>query len=105
MPERMFRDRPPSREAVRISRTWPEFTEVKPLTSSGIRAPAIVPQVMIIDSFHHSVESPWRLGTRRYESTKVIPMEISEVSHTRGVRGGSKLNFFASSHLALAIIP
>ena len=51
--DRMFSDAPPSREAVRTSRTWPELVEVKILTSSGIRAPAMVPQVMIAESFHH----------------------------------------------------
>ncbi len=101
----MFSDAPPSREAVRTSRTWPELVEVKILTSSGIRAPAMVPQVMIAESFHHSEVSPESSGTRRYDSTKVIPMEISEVSQTSEVSGCSKLNLEASPYFALAIAP
>ena len=42
---------------------------MKTLTSSGMIAPASVPQVMIVDSFHHSVASPPRSGISRYETT------------------------------------
>ena len=58
----MFSDAPPSREDVTISRTWREWVEVKTLTSSGMMAPASVPQVMTLESFHHSVVSPPRSG-------------------------------------------
>ena len=54
----MLREAPPSREAERISRTWPELVEVKTLTNSGITAPARVPQVMMVESFHQIVPSP-----------------------------------------------
>ena len=64
-PERMLSEAPPSREAVTTSRTCPESIEVKTLTSSGISAPARVPQLMIVDSFYHNVVSPPRLGTSR----------------------------------------
>src|SRR5262245_8397664 len=57
-PESTFSDGPPSRDAVTTSRTWRDSVEVKTLTTSGITAPASVPQVMIVDSFHHSVPSP-----------------------------------------------
>src|SRR5262245_25392597 len=57
-PEMMFSDGPPSRELVTTSRTCRECTEVKTFTTSGMIAPASVPQVMIVDSFHHSVPSP-----------------------------------------------
>ncbi len=40
------------------SLTCREFVEVKILTSSGMMAPASVPQVMIVESFHQSVPSP-----------------------------------------------
>ena len=50
----MLSDAPPSRDEVTTSLTWPEWTEVKTLTSSGMIAPASVPQVMIVESFHHS---------------------------------------------------
>ena len=36
--------------------------DVKILTSSGMMAPASVPQVMIEESFHHKVVSPPRFG-------------------------------------------
>src|SRR5438270_4086412 len=52
-PERMLSDAPPSREDVTISLTCADFTEVKTLTSSGMIAPASVPQVITVDSFHH----------------------------------------------------
>ncbi len=58
----MLSDAPPSFEAVTTSRTWPEFTEVNTLTSSGMIAPASVPHEMMPESFHHrpygSAESP-----------------------------------------------
>ena len=57
-PDRMFSDAPPSREDVTTSLTCADSTDVKILTSSGMMAPASVPQVMIVDSFHHSVPSP-----------------------------------------------
>ena len=57
-PARMFREGPPSREAVTISFTWDEVVEVNTFTSSGMMAPARVPQVMTVESFHHSEPSP-----------------------------------------------
>ena len=60
----MFSDAPPSREAVTTSRTWRDSVEVKTLTTSGMIAPARVPQVMIVESFHQSVPSP-RSGMSR----------------------------------------
>ena len=58
----MFRDAPPSRELVTISRTWRELVEVKTLTNSGISAPARVPQLMMVANFHHSELSPPNSG-------------------------------------------
>ena len=54
----MFNEGPPSLEAVTTSRTCRDSVEVKTFTTSGMMAPARVPQVMIDDSFHHSVSSP-----------------------------------------------
>jgi hypothetical protein len=54
----MLSEAPPSRDAVTTSLTWPDSVEVKILTSSGISAPASVPQLMIVDSFHHRLPSP-----------------------------------------------
>ena len=64
----MLSDAPPSRDAATTSFTWPDSTDVKTFTSSGMIAPASVPQVMTVDSFHHSVPSP-RFGMSRYETT------------------------------------
>ena len=64
----MLSDAPPSRDEVTTSLTWLDSTEVKTLTSSGMIAPASVPQVMIVDSFHHSVPSP-RSAISRYDTT------------------------------------
>ncbi len=58
----MLSDAPPSRDEVTTSRTCDEFIEVNTFTSSGMMAPARVPQVMTEDSFHHSVVSPAKSG-------------------------------------------
>src|ERR1035438_8103449 len=50
------------RELVTISRTWRELVEVKTLTNSGISAPARVPQLMMLASFHHKELSPPSVG-------------------------------------------
>ena len=63
-PDRMFREAPPSRADVTTSRTCPDSVDVKILTNSGMIAPASVPQVMTVDSFHQRVPSP-RPGIRR----------------------------------------
>ena len=64
----MFSDAPPSLQAVTTSCTWREWVDVKTFATSGMIAPASVPQVMIVDSFHHSVVSPPRFGISRYET-------------------------------------
>src|SRR5688572_6474719 len=46
-PERMLSDAPPSRLAVTTSFTCREWVEVKKVVTSGMIAPASVPQVMI----------------------------------------------------------
>ena len=43
-PERIFSDGPPSRDDVTTSRTWRDSVEVNTFTSSGMSAPASVPQ-------------------------------------------------------------
>ncbi len=65
----MFSEAPPSSELLTTSRTCPELTDVKTLTSSGMIAPASVPQVMMIESFHHRLASPPIVGMSRYEVT------------------------------------
>ena len=68
-PDRMLSDAPPSRDEVTTSRTWPECTEVKTLTNSGMIAPASVPQVITVESCHHSAVLPPRLGISSADST------------------------------------
>src|SRR5262249_36480920 len=98
-------DAPPSRDAVTTSFTCRDSVEVKTFTSSGMMAPASVPQVMIVDSFHHIVVSPPRLGIRRCEMRYVSPMETMEVSQTSVVSGASNLTFGAFLYLAEAMAP
>src|SRR2546427_5829416 len=57
-PDRMLSDAPPSFEDVTTSATCFEFMEVKIFTSSGITAPARVPHVITVESFHQSDPSP-----------------------------------------------
>src|SRR5688572_911231 len=101
----MLSDGPPSFEAVTVSRTWPELTEVNTLTSSGMIAPANVPHEMIADSFHQrpygSVDSPWPM--RRYETANVRPTDTIDVSHTRTVSGCSKSIVLALTYFAFWI--
>src|SRR5215475_4050720 len=92
----MFSDAPPSSNDVTTSRTCRDSTEVKTLTSSGMMAPARVPQEMIMESFHHSEPSP-RPGMISRETMKVRMIETNEVIQTSEVRGASK---FISSELA-----
>src|SRR5688500_15164278 len=86
-PERMLSEAPPSRDEVTTSATCPDSVEVKIFTSSGMIAPASVPQVMIAESFHHREVSPPMSGIRKKETTKVRATETSEVSHTSDVSG------------------
>jgi hypothetical protein len=67
-PERIVSDAPPSFAELTTSRTCADLVEVKIFTSSGMIAPASVPQVMIVDSFHHSVPSP-RPAISTYDAT------------------------------------
>ena len=67
-PDRMLSDGPPSRDEVTTSLTWADSVEVNTFTTSGMIAPASVPQVMMVDSFHHNVPSP-RSGISQYDTT------------------------------------
>src|SRR6478609_8790461 len=57
-------------------------------------APARVPQLMMAESFHHSVPSPRSL-INRFETTKVSASDASEVIQTNQVSGASKLTLAA----------
>ena len=102
-PERMFSNAPPSRDELTISRTCREETEVKTFTTSGMMAPASVPQVMIVLSFHHNVPSP-RCEIKSQLVTYVTATEMSDVIQTSDVSGCSKLNFVAWPYLAFVIM-
>ena len=64
----MFSDAPPSFDEATTSRTWPDSVDVNTFTSSGMIAPASVPQVMTVESFHQSEPSP-RSGMSTYDTT------------------------------------
>ena len=53
-----LRDAPPAPEDVTTSRTCADSVDVNTFTSSGMMAPASVPQVITVESFHQSEESP-----------------------------------------------
>src|SRR5208283_5472159 len=95
---------PPSCADLTTSLTWVEWTEVKTLTSSGMSAPARVPQEMMEASFHQSVPSP-RVGIIMRVTMKVRMMETMDVIHTSEVSGASKSISSASLYFARAIAP
>ena len=64
----MFREAPPSLDDDTTSRTCADSVDVNTFTSSGMMAPASVPQVITVESFHHIVPSP-ELRDRRVETT------------------------------------
>src|SRR5215467_4538117 len=97
----MLRDGPPSFDEMTTSLTWADSTDVKTLTNSGMMAPAAVPHVMTVESFHHSVPSP-RSGISRYETAYVMTTETNDVSQTSEVSGASKFIRSALPYLAFA---
>src|SRR5438045_2901138 len=93
-PDRMFSEAPPCREAVTISRVCRASVLVKTLVNSGMRAPAAVPQEIITESTHQSVELPegslMSLSIKLL-MMKVTPIEMAEVIQTSHVSGFSGL--------------
>src|SRR3954468_13863016 len=87
-PDRMLSDAPPSRDEVTTSCTCADFTDVKTFTSSGMIAPASVPQVITAESFHQRLPSP-SVGSSIRDTTNVSATEISDVSQTSDVSGAS----------------
>src|SRR5258705_13453542 len=85
-PDKMLSEAPPSREAVTTSLTWLGSVGVKILTSSGMMAPASVPQVMTGESFHHPGPSPRSL-TKSHEARYGIETDTKDVNPTRRVQG------------------
>src|SRR3954451_14680739 len=100
----MLSDAPPSREAVTTSRTWAESVDVNTFTNSGITTPAIVPQVITVDNFHHRLESPPKSGISRYDTKYVAATDTSEVNQTSVVSGASKFIFDTFWYFAFAIV-
>src|ERR1700731_3897791 len=98
----MLSDAPPSSEDVTTSFTCEELIRVKTLTSSGMIAPASVPQEMIDPSFHQRVESPPRVGIISLDTMNVRMMETIEVIHTSDVSGVSKFMWSELPNRALA---
>src|SRR3989442_1484469 len=88
-PDKMLSEAPPSRDGVPSCLTWLDSVDVKILTTSGRMAQASVPQVMTVESFHHSVPSPRPL-TKSHEARYVIATDTKDVSHTSRVNGASK---------------
>src|SRR5215475_6091055 len=98
-PERMFNEAPPCFEQFVTSRTCLEFVLVKTLVNSGINAPAMVPQEIIIESTHQSEgcaapPTPAKSPNNSLLATKVIRMDTAEVIQTRCVNGASKSKSF-----------
>src|SRR4051812_15469851 len=87
-PDRILSDAPPSRDEVTTSCTCADFTEVNTFTSSGMIAPASVPQVITAESFHHRLPSP-SVGSSIRDTTNVSATETSDVSQTSDVSGAS----------------
>src|SRR6266481_5098501 len=99
----MLREAPPSSEDVTTSFTCRESTEVKTFTSSGIMAPASVPQEIMVESFHHRVPSP-SVGMISLETRNVSATETTDVTQTSEVRGCSKFISSEFAYFALATV-
>src|SRR5262249_33762661 len=84
-PDRIVSDAPPSLPDATTSRTCADSTDVKTLTSSGMIAPARVPHVMTVESFHQRVGSFPSVGMRYADAAYVRPIETKDVSQTRRV--------------------
>src|SRR5687767_13059761 len=95
----MLSEGPPSFDEVTTSRTCRDSVEVKAFTSSGMMAPAAVPQVMMSESFHHIEASPPMVGSITFETMKVTAMETAEVRITSWVSGCSKFILSAVPYL------
>src|SRR5215831_10277241 len=89
MPDKMLSEAPPSLEAATTSAVWRECELVNTLVNSGISAAARVPQEMITESVSHRFPPSGPSSQR--EAAKVTTIDRSEHTHTRLVRGASKL--------------
>src|SRR5215469_5520138 len=99
----MPRDAPPSCAETTTSFTCRDSTDVNAFTSSGMTAPAKVPQEMITASFHHCVLSWPSTGITKYEITNVRMIDTIDVIHTSEVSGASKFISFAEPYRPFAM--
>ena len=83
---------PPSREEVTTSRTCADSVDVKTLTSSGMIAPASVPQVMMAESFHQSVGVAAEVGNEQLRDDERQDDGDQRGQPDEDVSGCSKLN-------------
>src|SRR5579862_3373232 len=98
-------DAPPSCAEITTSFTCRDSVEVNTFTSSGISAPASVPQEIMVESFHHCVLSEPSIGMMKYEIRYVSAIDTMEVIQTSEVSGASKFISAAEPYFALAIAP
>src|SRR4030095_2445228 len=99
----MLSDGPPSFEEITTSLTCLDSVEVNTFTSSGMIAPASVPQEMIMLSFHQSVVFPPSSGIVSRDTIKVRTTDTTDVIQTREVSGLSKFIRSAVLYRAFAI--
>src|SRR5512145_3240606 len=102
----MFSEGPPWRVLLTTSWVCRLLVDVNTLTSSGMSAPAMVPQEMIAESFHHREPSPTSPSTT-YVMAKVPRIDTTDVIQTSDVSGLSKSNrstfeYLARAHASLA---
>ena len=99
----MFNDAPPFLDELTTFLTNALAVDVNIFTTSGITAPAIVPQVIITESFHQRpfAKSP----IIRLETTNVKAIETKDVIHTNEVKGASKFILSALPYLDFATAP
>src|SRR4029434_2812494 len=84
-PDRMFSEGPPSFDDVTTSLTCRDSVEVNTFTSSGMIAPASVPQDTITPSFQQSLALMPSVGIVSFETMKVSTTETIEVIQTSDV--------------------
>src|SRR5437016_2119714 len=87
-PDRIFSDAPPCFEQLVTSRTCRDVVLTKTFVNSGIKAPAMVPQLIITDSTHHKDGCATPSLSRKSPSstllaTKVTMIETAEVIQTK----------------------
>ena len=101
-PERMFSDAPPSRDDVTTSLTWPDSVDVNTFTSSGMIAPATVPHVMMVESFHHNEPSPQPRNQNIRHGIRNDDRDDRRQPITSDVSGASKFILSTLPYRALA---